>query len=125
VNEPKTLADLFGQTIAHFPKYLTEWTVSLLIVILSETLVTTMAVFSILLAFLLHSVLVGFVAFFGVYTLSRIVYMIADAIRGGAVRLGDAVFHGLTPPRQMESPLPASFMDPAVQPTQILVPPGQ
>jgi len=84
VNEPKSLTELFGQSIAAFPKYIVEWTVSLLIVVLTETIVTTIAVLAVLSGLALHSVLLGLVVFFAAYVFTRAAFVIGDAIAGSS-----------------------------------------
>jgi predicted MFS family arabinose efflux permease len=77
-------AELFVRALVQFPKYLVEWTVGLLIAILTDLHITTLAVTGVAVGFAASSVLIGVATFFVVYTLSRILSNVADGIAFGS-----------------------------------------
>lgn len=79
---PSPLRQLF-QAIIGFPAYLFGWTIGLLVAVLTDLHITTLAISGVLVGFARESVIDGFAAFFILYVLSRIFSNVADAIGVG------------------------------------------
>jgi len=80
-----------GTTIVGFPKYIFEWTVGLIIAILSDLHITTLVVTGVAVGFAASSVLIGVATFFVAYSISRIVAHIAEGFVHGFVQHGKAM----------------------------------
>lgn len=89
--EAPSTGEVFVRTLVRFPKYIVEWTVGLIIAILSDLHITTLAVTGVAVGFAASSVLIGVAAFFVFYTLSRISSNVADGIVFGTRAIGAAV----------------------------------
>lgn len=76
---PSPLRQLF-RAIIGFPVYFFGWTIGLAVAVLTDLHITTLAISGVLVGLARESVIDGFVAFFILYTLSRIFSNIADAV---------------------------------------------
>lgn len=84
------MKNLFA-TVKEFPKYASNWIIDLIIVILSDFHVTTLAIVGVLAGFVFHSVLIGFLVFFIFQALSRIVANVAEAIGYNLINLSTSI----------------------------------
>lgn len=82
------------RSIVRFPAYALDWIVGLITVILSDLHVTTLAVTGVVVGLWGGSLLVGLVAFFVLYAVSRIVSNVANSIGFGLGNLAQAN-HGI------------------------------
>ncbi len=87
--QPTMWEDLV-RSIVGLPKYVLGWTGGLVIAILSDLHMTTLAVTGVVAGFALDSWLWGVVAFFALYSLSRVVSTLANAIGFGAQGIAQA-----------------------------------
>jgi hypothetical protein len=92
------------RALVGFPKFAIGWVVGLIVAIITDLHIATLAVTGILAGFVFHSALVGVFAFFVAYSASRIVSYIANAIGMGTNRLADATYQGLTAPPHTVDP---------------------
>lgn len=81
--KPVSVWENLVRTIIGFPKYLLEWTIGLVIAVLSDLHITTLALTGIVSGLALSSVLWGVVVFFGLYSLSRVVALLSNAVGFG------------------------------------------
>ena len=93
------------RAIVGFPRYAYEWTVGLLVAILSDLHITALAVTGVIGGLVFHSILVGVFVFFATYAFSRVIGNLANAIGFGlnnnataTGRVGDAVFQSFYRP---------------------------
>ena len=80
---PGTIAKDLWQAIKHFPAYILGWTVGLIIAVLVDIHITTLAITGVLIGFAVDSALWGGISFLLLYILSRIVGNLANAIGNG------------------------------------------
>jgi hypothetical protein len=110
------------RTIVHLPKYALEWTLGLLIVTLSEYAVTAYLITGVLAGLLAHSVLVGLLVFFGLYTLGRFTDILCRGMIQAARLHGGAVVQAAQmQPQQL--PMAEFGLPPSDQPS-VTLPPG-
>ena len=88
---PLTLRQTLTRVIVGFPKYILEWSLGLLIVVLSDLHITTLAVTGLFIGLAASSVLVGIAAFLVAYTVSRIVYDLAEGFVVGTGQISRAI----------------------------------
>lgn len=74
-----------------FPKYVYEYIAGLVLVILTDVHITTIAITSVILGVVVSDILLGFLTFFVFYTISRIASNIANAIGVGFINLGRSI----------------------------------
>jgi hypothetical protein len=89
--EQPSITELVVRALVRFPKYLLEWTVGLLIAVLTDLHITTLAVTAVVVGFAASSVLIGVAAFFAAYTLSRIASNVADGVVFGSRSVAAAI----------------------------------
>jgi small-conductance mechanosensitive channel len=89
--EKSGAAEALVRALVRFPKYILEWTVGLIVAILSDLHITTLTVTGVAVGFAASSVLVGVAAFFVVYTLSRIISNVADGVVFGTRNVAGAI----------------------------------
>lgn len=90
MSEQSATEQLVGTIIA-FPKYAFGWVVGLVIAVLSDLHITTLAITGVLGGFVFGSALIGVFLFFVAYTISRVLSNIAD----GSVYAGNQVARAL------------------------------
>jgi hypothetical protein len=70
-------------SLVYFPGYLIGWTVGLIVAILTDLHVTTLAIAGVAVGIATDSISNGFAAFFVLYVFSRVISNLADAIGYG------------------------------------------
>jgi fucose 4-O-acetylase-like acetyltransferase len=73
----------FLDALLQFPAYFVGWTVGLIVAILTDLHVTTLAVAGVATGVAAESLTIGVAAFFVLYVISRIVANLADAVGHG------------------------------------------
>lgn len=91
---PPSIAEELVQSVIGFPKFAIEWVIGLIIAILTDLHIASLAVTGLVAGFVFHSVLTGVFVFFLAYSISRIVSYVANAIGTGLGRLADATYKG-------------------------------
>lgn len=79
------------RVLVNAPEYLFGWTWGLILTVLSDTTITTLAVTGALVGLLLDSILIGFVAFFVLYSLARLTIALANAIGSGLTNIAQVL----------------------------------
>lgn len=100
--EQPSLGENFVQTVVNFPKYAIEWVVGLIIAILSDLHITTLAVAGAFIGLVANSPEVGLAGFFVLYSLSRVVAFIGQGVAEAGIRVSNATFSALTPRQPVE-----------------------
>jgi hypothetical protein len=92
--QPKepTIGEELITAIAHFPRTIAEWTVGLLIVLLTESVVITFALAAVAVGFAADSILIGVASFGVLYSLARMVDMFCRVIAQSAGRVSQAMY---------------------------------
>jgi hypothetical protein len=85
------------RVIIGLPQYLWSWVWGLVLVIFSDTTVTTLAVTALIAGLVLESVLGGLLVFFALYSAARMVISVANAIGNGLNALAN-VYAALNSP---------------------------
>jgi hypothetical protein len=71
------------RSVVGFPKYIVEWTVGLIVAILTDLHITTLAITAALGGVYYHNALLGLLLFFVLYSASRVAGVIANSIGFG------------------------------------------
>jgi hypothetical protein len=91
--EPQqTISQELVTSIVHLPRYLAQWVAGLIIVIFSESIVTTLAVTGVAVGFATSSILIGVASFFVLYSFARFVDMIARVIAQSSGRIVQVMY---------------------------------
>jgi hypothetical protein len=99
------IGEAFVRACVQFPAYALTYTVGLVVAILTDLHITTLAIAGALLGVYQGSILFGLVAFFILYSISRVVGNVAESIGYGLRYHANAV-------QQMRIPMDGSMLSP-------------
>jgi len=78
------------RSLIGFPKYILEWTLGLIVAVLTDLHITTLAVTGAISGLYFGDVTLGFLLFFFLYTASRVASMVANSIGIGSQEIGQS-----------------------------------
>lgn len=87
---PSSNTQLLVEALSHWPRYVADYCVGMIIAVISEPLMTSLLVGSVFLGVLASSVLVALMVFFLVYTVLGTINSIANAIGVGSRSIAQA-----------------------------------
>jgi hypothetical protein len=90
VYTPPSAWEVLIRAVVGFPKYILEWVIGLVVAILTDLHITTLAVTAILAGFYFSNPLLGVLIFFAIYSISRVASLTSNAVGFGAREIAGA-----------------------------------